>query len=502
MSEFKPIVLLVHGFATGPDDLKQLRLAFNEAGVHTKTITLLGHDKRFKDLPKQDFKRWLAQVRGDVKRLRARGYTHIGFVGFSLGGLLGLHLAEKGDIDGLLAISTFLGPKYKRSARLILSISKMFKSSGIRRWKIQTTVPLKRVKPNHPDHHAGQGAKLPHEPMRSILRSAEAFSERNPALKCPVLIVQSADDPVSGYVKVADLIRGREDVDALLITLHGLKHFVQYDIDPGLLCSLAIMRFFADQIDTEDLEEESALRRDPIQMHDVADGPATRREEEARHWSGIIFQTIAGFFVVFGSLLMFTAADVLDPETRELRAVPYYLLLYSFVINIYIHLSVLYFYYLNRNDAYTRNHIEPYMSGTEFVNYRTSGTISGTMSKKMTEGVSIMISTLPLLTSILMVAILPFLFPDRFNLSLEADNLVLTIGWLLAATFCFTGLRACLIVVKHSHLHLYTIPVQRITSPLQGEFISRLYDSASPGGYRNRYRPAEITIDEPCSEEV
>jgi hypothetical protein len=113
-----------------------------------------------------------------------------------------------------------------------------------------------------------------------------------------------------------------------------------------------------------------------------------------------------------------------------------------------------------------------------------------------------MISTLPLLTSILMVAILPFLFPDRFNLSLEADNLVLTIGWLLAATFCFTGLRACLIVVKHSHLHLYTIPVQRITSPLQGEFISRLYDSASPGGYRNRYRPAEITIDEPCSEEV
>lgn len=492
MVEFNPIVLFVHGFATGPEDLEQLAAAFQQGGIPTKSITLHGHEEDdFSELKDQDFKKWLNQLRKEIRRLRRKGYTKIVVAGFSIGGLLGLHLAEiKDEIDGVLGISTFLGPRFKKIAKLALFFNRTSKH-GLRRFKLQTTVPAKGMEPPH----VGHNAPLPYGPMSSIIECAEMFLKRHPSLHCPVVLVHSTDDMVSGYKQVSEFVKGTDSDDVLLVTFHALNHFIQYDMDPGLLCSLSMLRFFKDNIDIDALREEKSLFRDHVIVHESATSDVSRREEDSRHWSGIIFQTIAGFFVVFGTLLMFTAENVINPETRDIRAVPYYLLLYSFVISIYIHLSVLYFYYLNRNDAYIRNFIEPYMSGTEFVNYRTNTYLSGTSSDKMTKSVSIIISTLPLIGSFILIAGLPILFSDRFTA--EPDNVLIIIGWILGFTFCITGLRASITVLNHSLLHMYTIPAQRISSPLQGEFITRLHNSVVPGCYRNFSREPDIEIREP-----
>jgi esterase/lipase len=106
----KPTFLFIHGFATYVDDLIPLALAFNQDGYSCDLLALEGHGGSFEDLRDTGYERWYEQVSHAYTFRKEKG-GKVFIVGFSLGALLAMDYARDHSVDGIIGISTFMGPR-------------------------------------------------------------------------------------------------------------------------------------------------------------------------------------------------------------------------------------------------------------------------------------------------------------------------------------------------------------------------------------------------------
>ncbi|KJR45907.1 putative esterase/lipase [Desulfosporosinus sp. I2] len=96
--------LLIHGFSGSPSEMRWLGERLAKLGWTVHGILLSGHGTTPEEMAKTRWEDWAKDAEAGVKKLRKTCDTVIG-IGLSMGGLLTLHLATLGLIDGIVTMN-------------------------------------------------------------------------------------------------------------------------------------------------------------------------------------------------------------------------------------------------------------------------------------------------------------------------------------------------------------------------------------------------------------
>jgi len=115
--------LLIHGFTGSPVEMYSLGEFLAQQGLTVLGVRLAGHGTTPEEMAKTGWKDWVGSARDGLERLRAET-AQVYVVGYSLGGLITLHLASRLPLDGAVLLAT---PLYNKDWRLrLLPIIKHF----------------------------------------------------------------------------------------------------------------------------------------------------------------------------------------------------------------------------------------------------------------------------------------------------------------------------------------------------------------------------------------
>lgn len=167
--------LIIHGFTGGPSEVMPLAEYISRKGYTTAVPTLAGHGNNVRDLNKFSYLDWIASAEVELKELFA-SHRKVYIIGFSMGGLIGLHLAQKYPIQGLVTLSTPIYLLDKK--RLLENIVKELKNKEYRRIKKYTGNVLRT-------------------PLKAVIHFKTLLSKSKrliPVLTTPLLVIQGLKD--------------------------------------------------------------------------------------------------------------------------------------------------------------------------------------------------------------------------------------------------------------------------------------------------------------------
>lgn len=97
-------VLLLHGFTGNTSDVRQLGRFLQKKGISSYSFNYEGHAEQPENILKTSPYVWYRQVAEAYDFLKSEGYDKIFTAGVSLGGALGLLLANERDVTGIITI--------------------------------------------------------------------------------------------------------------------------------------------------------------------------------------------------------------------------------------------------------------------------------------------------------------------------------------------------------------------------------------------------------------
>lgn len=210
-------VLLLHGFAGNPDEVKPLRDFLTERGCRVECPLLSGHGETKTELSKTTHEDWIMSAEQAYHRL-SKECGCIVAVGFSMGGLLAVNLWNYG-LKGLVTVNT---PVYYWNLKVIAAnLFSDFRRYGRKYLEASADKPLSSLL----------------EFLRLLTRTKPMFG----SITCKTLVIQALDDDTVHY-KSADYIlrRVRAKKTAFLLPRGG--HMIFYSKSGPEVCK-AIERF-------------------------------------------------------------------------------------------------------------------------------------------------------------------------------------------------------------------------------------------------------------------
>lgn len=172
----KPAVMLIHGFGGGPFELEALKEHLKIDGYRVSEVTLPGHNLRRSDLGRYSYMHWIEEAERVYHKIRETSTEGLVIVGFSMGALIGAHLA---DVYGAEALVTINAPihywDFRNVTENLISDVKHLRLTATKRY-VESCLKY---------------------PMRSLynfkkLHSSLVGSFRK--VECPMLILQAKDD--------------------------------------------------------------------------------------------------------------------------------------------------------------------------------------------------------------------------------------------------------------------------------------------------------------------
>ena len=109
-------VLLIHGFSGSAVEMYPMGEYLAQQGLTVLGVQLAGHGTTPEEMAKTGWRDWVASAREGLGRLHAE-QEKVYVVGYSLGGLIALHLAARHSMDGAVLVET---PLYQRDWRQVL----------------------------------------------------------------------------------------------------------------------------------------------------------------------------------------------------------------------------------------------------------------------------------------------------------------------------------------------------------------------------------------------
>ncbi|WP_273483448.1 alpha/beta hydrolase [Desulforamulus ruminis] len=172
----KKACLILHGFTGGPFEVLPLAEHLKSLGYTVAVPILAGHGDLPASLGPVSYQDWLASAERPLKHLLA-AYPKVMVIGFSMGGLIGIHLARKYPIQALVTLSA---PIYilnmKRIAQnILLSVKNKDSRRRIRKYP----------------------GNLMRTPLRSVLHFKLLLARTKPlipGITVPLLVVQGLKD--------------------------------------------------------------------------------------------------------------------------------------------------------------------------------------------------------------------------------------------------------------------------------------------------------------------
>jgi carboxylesterase len=214
---------VLHGFTGNPTSVRGLAEALAKAGFAVELPRLPGHGTAPQDLAATTYADWLAEAERAYGALAAR-CERVVVAGLSMGGVLTVHLAvEHPEIAGIVAINTPMGVP----AELAAAAEAMLEAGTEYIDKIGGDVA-------DPDAYEVAYDATPLAPLLSLLGAGEVLRPRLSEVRCPVLVINSADDHVVP-ASDADLLAGAVSGPVERLTLERSFHVATIDHDKDLV---------------------------------------------------------------------------------------------------------------------------------------------------------------------------------------------------------------------------------------------------------------------------
>lgn len=167
--------LIIHGFGGNVGEVKFLAEYLKSRGFNVLCPSLKGHTDIKKDLVGVVYNDWIKSAEDELIKITEKS-KKVFIAGFSMGGLIGLNLCEKYDIDGLITLNT---PIYCWDIKKILC---------------NIIDDIKNQKINNIKRYWLSSRKYPISALYNFRRILRITKPKINKIKCPVFIVQSIND--------------------------------------------------------------------------------------------------------------------------------------------------------------------------------------------------------------------------------------------------------------------------------------------------------------------
>ena len=213
--------VLLHGFTAAPREMRPLGQYLNEIGGFTvHGVRLAGHGTRPEDLAQTTWRDWYASGLEAVRGLRAR-CDRVFACGLSLGGVLSLLLAARGEVDGVAAIAAPLRP-YDRRLKVARFLTAFKPYSPKRLADLHDPAALA----DHADYR-----RIPTRAAAELHAVTRALYRELPGVKTPALVIHSRRDRVVPPDNAQTIFERISSRDKRIVWLERGGHIATEDYD-------------------------------------------------------------------------------------------------------------------------------------------------------------------------------------------------------------------------------------------------------------------------------
>ncbi len=212
-------VLLIHGFLSGPAELRSLGERLHAAGHHVLGVRLKGHGTSPWDLRSRNWNDWVASVERGYDIVKAYSQS-VHIVGFSTGGLLALNHAANHPNNRIKSVTSINAPVHFRNKNMVF-VPLMHHANRLVSWvSSEGLVPFTPNKPENPE------VNYQHIPVRALYQLQQLIdhlTSNSLTIAADVYLYQGNKDPVVAPASV-------ETLDKLIIAENKIRITLESDI--------------------------------------------------------------------------------------------------------------------------------------------------------------------------------------------------------------------------------------------------------------------------------
>lgn len=201
-------IVLVHGFTACPIDMKPLADILHTTYGYTIAAPLLeGHGLSPEEFINTSWKDWVRSGKQAIDRLRYECEKVIG-IGHSMGGLITLHLASEGKLDGVVSINA---PIIFCDRNLHFADRLLGKQDYVEKPNKESEISVNKEGLPHFSY-----TKVPVTCFVSLNKAITPVQNELRKIECPAMVVQSLEDktvhPRSGRMIEKSIRHRKKDV--------------------------------------------------------------------------------------------------------------------------------------------------------------------------------------------------------------------------------------------------------------------------------------------------
>ncbi len=231
--------LLLHGLGGGTYEVQLLGQHLHQYGWTVQAINYPGHDQPTSIMPTSTWHQWFDCVRETYQKL-SENYSSISVVGFSMGSILGLHLAANYSIEKLVLLSPYISIKYQ--FYYLLPPEVYLRILG----RFINSVPrfTKPVREEHMKKKAKEAAFFKTFNLfavRSAIELIKLVKTELPYIYVPTLLIQSTQDSL---VNPKGAVFIHKHLGSSVKKLHWLQksdHLITLDLEREEVFSLVVV---------------------------------------------------------------------------------------------------------------------------------------------------------------------------------------------------------------------------------------------------------------------
>ena len=217
-------VLLIHGFLSGPAELKSLGERLHADGYHVLGLRLKGHGTSPWDLRSRSWQDWVASVERGYDILKAYSQA-IHIIGFSTGGLLALNHAAKHPNRRTKSVVSVSAPVHFRNKNMIF-VPLLHHANRLVSWV--TSEGLVPFRPNEPENPQVNYQHIPVRALYQLQLLIDHLTKDTLSINAGVHLFQGDKDPVVDPESVNTLQKLIESENTTVIMLDSDHHGVIY----------------------------------------------------------------------------------------------------------------------------------------------------------------------------------------------------------------------------------------------------------------------------------